>query len=234
MPLAMVDDLLGIVRCGGESLDLNTTINSRIDMKKLKFHTPKENGKSKCHSLHVGKHSDCPPLKVHGCPMERVSSDTYLGDVISSDGKNTLNIDSRVAKGLGLVSQIMDVLKCVSFGAHFFEIAVTLRESILVNGMLTNCEVGYGLTDHEITQLEEVDRLLLRQVFNVPSSCPIEALYLELGCVPLSLVIKSRRMNYLHHLVTVNENEMLSRFFKTQWQFPGKKNEWTEQVQKDL
>ena len=144
-------------------------------MKKLKFHTPNENGKSKCHSLHVGKRSDCPPHKVHGCPMERVSSDTYLGDVISSDGKNRLNIDSRVAKGLGLVSQIMDVLNCVSFGAHFFEIAVTLRESILINGMLTNCEIWYGLTDQEVSQLEEVDRLLLRQIVNVPSSCPIEA-----------------------------------------------------------
>ena len=109
--------------------------------------------------------------------MERVSSDTYLGDVISSDGKNRLNIDSRVAKGLGLVSQIMDVLKCVSFGAHFFELAVTLRESILINGMLTNCEEWYGITYNEVSQPEEVDRLLLRQVMNAPSSCPIEALY---------------------------------------------------------
>ena len=34
MPLAMVDDLLGIAECGDKSLDLNTTINSRIEMKK--------------------------------------------------------------------------------------------------------------------------------------------------------------------------------------------------------
>ena len=63
MPLAMVDDLLGMARCGGDSLDLNITINSRIEMKRLKFHTPNENGKSKCHSLHVGKQSDCPPTQ---------------------------------------------------------------------------------------------------------------------------------------------------------------------------
>ena len=46
--------------------------------------------------------------------MEKVSSDTYLGDIVSSDGKNRLNIESRVAKGLGIVSQIMDILKCVA------------------------------------------------------------------------------------------------------------------------
>ena len=57
MPLAMVDDLLGIARCGGESVDLNSVINSRIEMKKLKFHTPNENGKSKCHTLLENKKS---------------------------------------------------------------------------------------------------------------------------------------------------------------------------------
>ena len=112
MPLAMVDDLLGVARCGEQSVELNTTINTRIEMKKLKFHTPDANGKSKCHTLHIGKNSEaCPSLKVHGHPMEKVLSDTYLGDVISSNGRNKLNIESRVAKGLGIVSKILDILK---------------------------------------------------------------------------------------------------------------------------
>ena len=82
----------------------------------------------------------------------------------------------------------------------------------------------------DINQLEKVDRLLLRQVFNVSSTCPVEALYLELGCIPIGLIIKSRRVNYLHHLVTREEKEMLSTFFTTPWNFPAKRNEWTEQV----
>ena len=100
--------------------------------------------------------------------------DTYLRDILSKDGgKNKLNIEARVSKGLGIVSQIMDILKCVSFGAHYFEIALTLRESIMINGMLTNCEVWYGLTDNEVGHLEEMDRLLLRRILNVAASCPI-------------------------------------------------------------
>ena len=128
----------------------------------------------------------------------------------------------------------MDVLKSVSFGVHYFEIAATLREAMLVNGLLTNSEVWYGLTESEVTRLEEVDRLLLRQVLQVASSCPIEALYLELGCVPLGIVIKSRRIKYLHHLVTRNEEKMLFKFFLTQWKYPTTKNKWTECVRKDL
>ena len=66
MPLAMVDDLLSISKCGLDSTKLNIEINTRIEMKKLKFHTPDKRGKSKCHTIHIGKKSDkCPMLKVH-------------------------------------------------------------------------------------------------------------------------------------------------------------------------
>ena len=235
MPLAMVDDLLAVAKCGNESIDVNISINAEIECKKLRFHTPDTEGKSKCHVLHIGKKvMDCHDLAVHGCPMEVVDSDVYLGDIISSNGKNSQNIESRVAKGLGIVSQILDLLKTVSFGIHFFEIAASLREAMLVNGLLTNCEVWHGITEGEVSKLEEVDRLLLRQVFQVASSCPTEALYLELGCIPLGLVIKSRRISYLHHLSTRNESEMLAQVFRTQWNYPVGKNEWSEQVRLDL
>ena len=58
----------------------------------------------------------------------------HVGDIISSDGKNNLNIESRATKGLGIVSQIIDTLKTVSFGAQYVDIAATLRESQLNNG----------------------------------------------------------------------------------------------------
>ena len=46
-PLAMVDDLLTISSCGTQSIEMNITINTLIELKKLKFHTPVENKKSK-------------------------------------------------------------------------------------------------------------------------------------------------------------------------------------------
>ena len=111
---------------------------------------------------------------------------------------------------------MMVILKTVSFGSHYFEMAVTLRDSMLVNGMMTNCEIWYGLTKNNISQLENVDKMLLRKIFNVATSCPIEALYLELGCLPLDIVVKCRRINYLHYLVTRKKTELLYKFFITQ------------------
>ena len=42
--LSMVDDLLAISTCGQDSLALNTHINTHIELKRLKFHTPSKGG----------------------------------------------------------------------------------------------------------------------------------------------------------------------------------------------
>ena len=57
--------------------------------------------------------------------------------------------------------------------------------------------------------------------------------YLDLGITQISVIIKSRRINYLHYLLSLKENEMLNSVFTAQWKFPGK-NDWTAQVQRDL
>ena len=84
----------------------------------------------------------------------------HLGDAIRTDGRNISNINIRVNKGVGIVTNIMDMLKNVSFGSKYFEIAITLREAHLINGMVTNFEIWYGLRESEIAELEEVDKLL--------------------------------------------------------------------------
>ena len=54
LPLAMVDDLNAISKCGIESVELNAFINTQIELKKLKFHVPDKDGKTKCHKMHIG------------------------------------------------------------------------------------------------------------------------------------------------------------------------------------
>ena len=128
MPLSMVDDILAVAQCGQKSLEVNTFINAQIELKKLKFHTPDKNGKSKCNVLHVGrKNALCPNLQVHGTDMGHVNELTYLGDIISGDGKNTKNINARIAKGPGKINDIMDILEKTSMGEDYFKIALLLR-----------------------------------------------------------------------------------------------------------
>jgi hypothetical protein len=182
-------------------------------MKKLRFHVPDVNGKSKCHKLHIGaNHGMCPILKVHNTVMESVTEDTYSGDIISSDGKNSKNIADRISRGIGKINQIEQMLEMVSLGEHFVDIATLFRESMFVNSILTNAEIWYSFSESEVKEFESLDRILLRKFLKVPISTPQESFYLELGILPLGVIVKARRINYLHYLLTKGENEMLYKF----------------------
>ena len=165
--------------------------------------------------------------------MKLVQEDTYLGDIVRSDGKNSSNIKSRVSKGLGIIAQIMTILETVSFGASYFEIALSLREAKFQNGILTNADVWYNLGQNDLEELETVDRLLLRRILSVPETTCIEALYLETGSMDIDTIIKAKRINYLHYLIKEEGSTMLFKFFKVQWDRPAK-GDWTTQVKKDL
>ena len=104
---------------------------------------------------------------------------------------------------------------------------------MFLNGILTNAESWYVLSKEDIQQVEDLDISLLKKIFNTKCTVPTEALYLELGCLDISTLLKARRLNYLHYLTTRKENSMLFKFFLAQWNHPTK-NDWTEKVREDL
>ena len=61
LPLSFVDDLNCISRCGLDSISLNIFITTQIEMKKMRFHVPDAQGKSKCHKMHMEKAIKCAP-----------------------------------------------------------------------------------------------------------------------------------------------------------------------------
>ena len=121
----------------------------------------------------------------------------------------------------------------ISLGRHYFKVAFLLRESFFLSSVLTNSEVWYGVTKADLEELEILDRSLLNRIFSAPNSTPTTALYLETGCMRIESTIKARRVNYLHYLVKLPEEEMLSRLFNCQWLDEGQLD-WRKQVKLDL
>ena len=225
----------------------------KTDSKKLQF------GSDKCKKLHVGKMYDdfkCQTLKVDNWKeveikneetgideiedfvegeeeMKVKNEEKYLGDVISTDGRNIKNIKARVAKGKGITSKILSILEGIPFGKFYYEVAVILRDSLLVSSMLCNSEAWYNITNAELDLLETVDVQFLRSVLRAPRATPKEMLFLELGCIPLRELIKKRRILFLHYILNESQESMINKFLKTQLK-TQKPKDWTTQVLKDL
>ena len=80
--------------------------------------------------------------------MHKSNRERYLGDIITSNCKIDDNILDRCNKGFGYSYEILVILKELTFGRHYFEIALTLRNAKLLNGMLYSIESLYTLTNH--------------------------------------------------------------------------------------
>ena len=165
--------------------------------------------------------------------MEDKQEEKYLGDVISTDGRNIKNVKARVAKGKGIVSRILTILEGIPFGEFYFEIAVILRNALLVSSMLCNSEAWYNVTKSEMDLLETVDNQFLRSVLKAPKSTPKEMLFLELGCIPFKELIRKRRILFLHYILNENKESMMYRFLQTQIS-NMKKKDWIYQVLTDI
>ena len=134
---------------------------------------------------------------------------------------------------MGLITQITILLEEVCLGNFYFETAVLLRDTIFINGILTNIEVAYGLTVENIKSLEILDRILLRKILGSHAKSPSCSLHLELGCLSLKFVIISRRLNFLHYILNRPDGDLLKNFFEVQNKNPVK-NDWVLTIKEDI
>ena len=231
-PLGMVDDLLCITECGPSTSMMNSFINCKTSSKKLMF------GVNKCKKLHVGiKDVDfkCQDLMIDKWKevnvkgeyseesnhtdvfegehiMEQKEEERYLGDLISTDGRNIKNIRARINKGAGIVNRILTMLNGIPFGRQYFKVGIILRNCLLVSSVLFNSEAWYNVTNSELELLESIDLSFLRQLLKAPKGTPKEMFFLELGILPFREIIRGRRLNFLQEILKEKRNSLVSKF----------------------
>ena len=228
-PLSMVDDIITVSRCGVDSVKVNAIVQAKIECKQLEL------SHQKCFNMHTGKKSQqlCPSLNIHGTKIVKSDTQKYLGDILTTSGKINENINARYNKGIGKVNEIMGILQEVSFGPHYFKMALLFRNTILISSMLCSSEALYGINKSHIEKLEQVDRIFFRKLFQVPNGTAIEAFYLETSSMPIRHILIGRRLLYLWDILSKSKSELIRKVYDSQ-KVLFVKNDWAIQVQQDL
>ena len=91
---------------------------------------------------------------------------------------------------------------------------------MLINGILYNSEAWHGVTNAHIAKLESIDSALLKGILKAHSKTPTEFLHLETGTLPLRWVIAQRRINYLRHIMSRDNDELIKNVFLAQKENP--------------
>ena len=243
-PLGMIDDLLTISECGDKTKLINEYINFKTGSKRLQF------GTSKCIKMHIGKTNSetlCQELYVGewknemqydpqtgeskmneyfagNVKMQTTKEQKYLGDILSSDGTHTKNVQERRNKGYGIINQILQILESTYFGKYHFEIAIVLRESLFLSSILLNSEAWVNYSEKDIRMLEQCDEVLLSRIIECDKNSSNALKYLELGVIPIRFEIMKRKLMFLQYILKQNKNSMIYKILKAIEAEPIKKD----------
>ena len=89
------------------------------------------------------------------------------------------------------------------------------------------------MTKANIAALEVVDQSMLRSILNAHRGTTKEFLYLETGTLPIRWIIAQRRINFLKHIITRSDNELLKKVFMAQRENPTQ-GDFIKLVEDDL
>ena len=82
--------------------------------------------------------------------------------------------------------------------------------------VLLNSEVWHSVTKVQIEDLEVVDKILLRNILQAHSKTGLEWIYDDCGKLNLKALIQIRRLMYLWHVLSRDEDELICRIYTAQ------------------
>ena len=108
------------------------------------------------------------------------------------------------------------MLSDVNFGKFTVQTGLLFRDSNFVSQVLLNSEVWHSVTKVQIEELEVINKILLRNILQAQSKTGLEWIYADCGKLNLKAFMQIRRWMYLWHVLSRDEDELISRVYTAQ------------------
>ena len=113
------------------------------------------------------------------------------------------------------------------------KVGLELRQSWFINAFFLNSEAWHNVLKKDMDPIISLDKYLLRQIVGAHSKVAIEYLYLETATIPPDYILASRRVNYLHNIISRSDSELVKCVFNVQKENPSK-GDWCDMVKQDM
>ena len=186
-------------------------------------------GQAKCKVMKIGKRSD-ENWKVGDMEIGNCVSYKYLGDVITSDGKNTENIRSRQNKIRSSSISINTVATSETLYKIGTSVLLNLHKKVNIPSLLTNSE-SWTLLKSEQINIEKTEIQCIKNMFNLPISFPTPGLIFTLGLLYTAIRVQQKQLVYLYKVLSRPPTHWTHKALKTLETF---KLGWYKNIQKTL
>ena len=206
--LLWIDDVVSCVEGAQNQKEMLEKIDHFAKIHKLKW------GQDKCKVMRIGKTQEQDTWKIGEMEIGTCESYTYLGDIITPDGKNTDNIKSR--KNKITVSSVSINTIAASEILYKIEtpVLLELHERVNVPSLVSNCE-SWTLLKSEEAEIEKAEIQCIKNLFDLPLKIPTPAIHFMLGIPYTNSRIDQKRLIYLHKILNRDPSHWTRRSLET-------------------
>ena len=224
--LTFVDDIAGT---NTKPTDTNKSHNNVVwfsKKKRLGLNIPK------CMCMCINRRCTdvLPHLEIDGKAVSYVELCAYLGDQFNTRGTNQDLVNDRVKKGKMCIITAVSLCDDVTMGTFAIQTLLLLYQSLFLQVILFNSRAWSKLTETNIKALQRIQLKYLKRIFHTPASTPKSITFLETGSIPIEQEIHMRQLNYLHHVVTREDNHPLKMAYTEQSKYKFEEN-WGNEIQ---
>ena len=172
-------------------------------------------GRDKCKVMRVGKHTkDVYKWNIGDMEIDETEHYKYLGDIVSSDGRNKENIKSRQAKLQASIISVNTYASNEVMARIEAPVLLDLYETIAISGFMTNAE-SWSLNKGEENEIEIVEIQALKNLFDLPIHTPTAAIVYTLGVPFTKQRIDKRTLLFLYKILHKDSEKWMSRTLLT-------------------
>ena len=165
-----------------------------------------------------------PRLKLGDTVLREVDSAPYLGDQYNKAGNNKDLISERVKKGKACIVNAMSVCAEITMGTYTIHTLILLYRSLFLQVVLSNAQAWSNLTETNIKDLQVVQLRYLKRMLHAPTSTSNPLTFLETGTIPIENEIHIKQFNYLHHILTLENDDIVKVTYTEQIKNPFEPN----------
>ena len=167
------------------------------------------------------------PITLNGTKMKEKKSEKYLGDFFSQEGlakSIETTINERYWRVLTSIKEVRAILEdCRIHRVGGALAGWKIWESAILPTLINNSETWEMIPKEVLNKLENLQLMMIRNLFGAYKTTPKPALLWDLGAMSVEMKIKQRMLNFIFHLTSLDETTLAKQVFTTQHKmsFPG-------------
>ena len=223
--LAYVDDLTTTNTNSSDASNSHEKVCFFSDKKKQPLN------EDKCFLLPINLRQ-CDPIPtqiVNGKEVVVKEKAPYLGDIFNTRATYKDLILDRARKGTVCTIDSMSTCSTSEMGKFTINSLMLTYQAVFLQIMLFNSNTWDNIPQKYIDKLQSTQLKYLKWMLHTPRGTPNVLVFLEVGVLPIRYEIDMRKINYLHHILTIELDDPVRHAHQNQKLFKDEEN-WANEM----